>query len=927
MIRNWLNGLGRRIKAARRAVRTPRDRWFRGLEGLEGRALLASFMVTSLDGTGTGPGTLRKAIVDADIDPGSTIQFSVTGTITLTSVLPSLTENVTISGPGASKLAIDGGGPSSNFSILSVPSGVTVALSGLTLADGNVNGSSGLNPGSGGGGIDNLGTLTVTECIISGDTATAGDGGPYHPPYGGDGGGINNLGTLTVNDCTISGDTATGTGGGGGICNDGTLTVNGSLLSGDVSNGSFGDGGAISNHSTGNGSVTVINSTLSGNSATPNGGGGIYNGNGTDPPAKLTVIGSTLSGNSSPGNGGGISNYGVLTVSNSTLADNLTQGRGGGINSNGSVEGSGLTVSDSTVSGNSATIVGGGIYAHVSGFPNSTITLNNTIVAGNTLSDDITPSDYTGSLSALSQNNLIGSEDLAGLVNGVNGNLVGVVDPGLGPLGSNGGPTQTIGLLAGSPAIDAGNNALAADPITNQPLTTDQRGTGFPRIMGASVDIGAVEFSQGPITASRLVLTSQPPGSVPADSGFGLTVTAEDGAGNVATSFNGAVSVALGSNPGGAILKGTLTATAVNGVATFSGLTLNKIDPGYTLQVTSGSLPAATTTGVNVSVAPSFDFVIGSDSQVYLNALDPSGNPTGGYSQIASGQVQDLAATTFNSGHGSEAFVIGMDNQVYAATISGTIKSGYFATAYGSIASISAGTDANGNPILFAIGTDHQLYEQTFNSSGKATSPSYAKAAYGDFQSAALTHDASGNPLLYAVGQDGQVYGLKMTATGAPNGGLFKMASGGVKQLTTGTTAGGFPEVFVVGLDNYVYALKTDGTGRPVGGYLGVGGPVESISVGSSTSGDPLLFVVGTDGQVYGHRFDASGTPTGGFYGTSAGLASSIAVGVAANDDPELFLSLTGDSQVYLGPLDPTGTSTGPFALSTPGAVKKIVVV
>ena len=67
-------------------------------------------------------------------------------------------------------------------------------------------------------------------------------------------------------------------------------------------------------------------------------------------------------------------------------------------------------------------------------------------------------------------------------------------DPILGPLANNGGPTQTFALLSGSPAINAGNNASAVDAGNNS-LTTDQRGTGFPRIMNGTVDIGAFEVT------------------------------------------------------------------------------------------------------------------------------------------------------------------------------------------------------------------------------------------------------------------------------------------------------------------------------------------------------------------------------------------------------------------------------------------------
>jgi hypothetical protein len=128
-----------------------------------------------------------------------------------------------------------------------------------------------------------------------------------------------------------------------------------------------------------------------------------------------------------------------------------------------------------------------------------TVTLDNSIVALNT--DDI-----AGTVSSASAYNLIGTGGSGGLTNGTNGNLVGVANPGLDPTGlqNNGGPTQTIALLSNSPAIDAGSNALAVDPTTGLPLTTDQRGAGFPRIVNGTVDIGAFEF-QGAVVAGTSV--------------------------------------------------------------------------------------------------------------------------------------------------------------------------------------------------------------------------------------------------------------------------------------------------------------------------------------------------------------------------------------------------------------------------------------
>src|SRR5262249_47649459 len=142
-----------------------------------------------------------------------------------------------------------------------------------------------------------------------------------------------------------------------------------------------------------------------------------------------------------------------------------------------------VVVSNSTITGNSASKFGGGISS-----PSDVgLALNNSIVATNSA-----PSgpDLFGTADP-GNNDLIGNgSGLSGLVNGVNGNLVGTaatpIDPRLAPLGNNGGPTQTMALLSGSPALGAG----AADGVT----TTDQR--GFARVVNGQVDIGAFEDQQ-----------------------------------------------------------------------------------------------------------------------------------------------------------------------------------------------------------------------------------------------------------------------------------------------------------------------------------------------------------------------------------------------------------------------------------------------
>jgi hypothetical protein len=142
--------------------------------------------------------------------------------------------------------------------------------------------------------------------------------------------------------------------------------------------------------------------------------------------------------------------------------------------------------------------------------------------------------------------------------------------------------------------------------------------------------------------AAQLMVSTQPPASVSAGAAFGLGVTAEDSFGNLATSFNSSVTLAIGSNPGSATLGGTVTTAASGGIATFSGLTLNKPGTGYTLNAASTGLTSATTAAFNVNPAAATHWVVtsqppasataGSAFSLTVMAEDSSGNVDPSYS-------------------------------------------------------------------------------------------------------------------------------------------------------------------------------------------------------------------------------------------------------------------------------------------------------
>lgn len=378
----------------------------------------------------SGPGSFEQALADAT--DGDTIRFdaSLNGTY-LFYVSERLDKSIVISGPGPDRLALQGKGP---LSVLEIKSGHTVIIEGLTIRGG------GTQIGGAGGGIRNnaLSTVTINDCIIKSNSSD------------GAGGGIANLGTMTIRHSAVTGNHTAGTwvANGGGINMSGTMTITDSTVSGNSAGSDAanitgpGAGGGIAN----GGTITITNSTVSGNGAVVAAG--------IDNYGMLTISNSTVSGNTAyPANGysgvaGGILNRtnSILTITHSTVSDNLANGNGDSIRNSAALR-----------VGNTILKVGTSGSNIVNSSPGTVIS------DGYNLSSDSGGGFLTATGDQINANPLLGS------------------------LQNNGGPTFTHALLPGSLAINAGN------PNFVGPASYDQRGPGYPRVIGGRIDIGSFE--------------------------------------------------------------------------------------------------------------------------------------------------------------------------------------------------------------------------------------------------------------------------------------------------------------------------------------------------------------------------------------------------------------------------------------------------
>jgi hypothetical protein len=517
---------------------------------------LAPAVFTVLNANDTGAGSLRDALTQANatvlpdtinFDPAF---FGTPRTIPLATSL-TISQDVSIVGPGAANLNVSGGGLVRDFFIEIDGRAGNVSLSGMTVSGGLVAAT------ALGGGIFTDDNTVIDSCVITGNTAGAGGGVS-----------TSNYGQLTIRNSTISSNTANGAatiGGGGGV-------RVGQFGSARISNTSVTSntapiGGGISLQA--NNTMVLENSTISGNTATgAGGGGGLYT---------LGNPGNFYTGNPNS----------TIVINNSTFANNnATGGPGGGILVAGSAgQGYANTISlnNVTVAGNSSGTVGGGIARTdtpgTGTGSTGAINLTGTVVARNTAPSSADMSVHgPGPINA---NNSLVMDQTAITLTGT-GNLPAGTDPlfvgGATPtLANNGGTVQTIALQSGSPLINAGLNAAA--------IGVDARGPGFSRTQGTSADIGAFEFA--PTAGIPSALSTPADVTINGGTSLPFSVTYTDVAGttvgiNPASFGNDDVTVTF-TDPTGATLL-TANATFVSA----SGSTAN-----YTVAVPGGVFDAA----------------------------------------------------------------------------------------------------------------------------------------------------------------------------------------------------------------------------------------------------------------------------------------------------------------------------------------------
>lgn len=619
--------------------------------------VLSATSITVSNTNDSGAGSLRRAI--ADICPGGTIAFGVTGTISLTSGALAIAKDLTLTGPGAASLSLNGGGSDRIFQVTGATS---FTLQNLTLANGAAIG--------GGALVDNAAANTsISGCVFNANNALGG------------GGAILSSGTLGISDSVFSGNSAIGLFGGAIFASGGNVSISNTLFSGN----SAPAGGAIAN----GGLMTLSNVTLNGNTATT-AGGAVYAANGTT----LNLLNASIGGNSAAGDGGGIA----------------------------AASGAVVNLKNSLVANNTAALSGADIFGIV-----------------------------------VSQGyNLIGSATGATIGGDPTGNLTGTsaapVNPLLGALANNGGPTQTLALLFGSPAIDSGTCGGAP--------AADQRGMARPQ--NGLCDIGAYERG----VPASVTVTSGTPQSTPINTAFATALSAKV-ADALGTALDGVSIAFAGPGSGAGMAAGGSRSTDGSGIASFSA----------SANGTAGAYGVTAT--VNAHTASfSLSNSLGTQAALTLTSLSGTfGTPL-------------TLVTSGGSGTGALSYSVSDGTAVACVITSGALSA---STAGTCLVTASKAADSNYNAASTGAVTVTMARASQSISFGAAPSLNYV--------------GASGN-----VSASGGASGLPVTFTSATPG-VCSISGASVTRLAAGTCSIAASQA---GNGNYLPATATQDIGMVV---------------------------------------------------------------------------------------------------------------
>ena len=860
-------------------------------------AQATTWTVSDCSGSPTDTGSLPYAVANAA--SGDTVTFAgalscpPASPITLSSSMSIGVSSLTITGPGATTIAISGGynpvGPT-GVQAFHVLSGATATISGLTIEDGYDFSTT--------GGIYNEGTLHLSDSVFNDDSA-----GPY------DCADIDNFSSMTITDSTFENDQDQPN---SDVCDNDPPVYTGyggsvasAAITGSTFTNNFPYGPVVASYY--DSAMTISGSTFSGNGS-DFGAGGVGVG-GQTYPNTLDVTGSTFSGNTGGGQGGAIYvSGGTATVTGSTFSDNVDGYGGGGAIDNGDGASGTLSVSGSTFSGNSATSDGGAIDTGDDGGTGTT-TVTDSTFSGNSAADNggaidngdntgsgtttVTSSTFSGNAGASGGTianesgavdvgasilaNASGALECAGTVTdeGYNidddgscglsntGSVSGsaTIDGTLGALADNGGSTQTILPASDSPVVGAVPNPTTLDSVQVCP-TTDQRGEASPT--GANCDIGAVETGQVNPTTPTI---SNLPGSGAYGGGFTASVS---------TDGDGATSVTSSTTP----------------VCTTSGLTISYVGVG------------TCTLTAHVAAGPTYNPATGSPQSFTVNRATPTVSITNlpGSDTYGNG----FTASVSTDGDGTSTSV--------TSSTPGVCRASGLTISYDGVgtctltAHVAVGTDyaaADGSGQSFAVDTDSTSTGLTSNAAGQS---------YGHEGATAFTvtvQTGNGEVLPTTDSATVHVGTASCVATLTPGGnGGGGHCSVGNNALTAGSytasvTYGGDADLSGSGPATTPFTVTpaVDGVtfgGDPANPTVTVSG--SGFGANSSAIGPPTGASCSASGSDYGTKFNFADNTN--VWGAGTGPGDCIGVVISSYSNNQIVFTFGNGYDLYGGPIN-----------------------